>query len=184
MDALVPSRRYPDVTLAQLRAELARERAARARLYPRRIEQGHMSQHQADHELALIGALVADLERIAHIGPVPPASHDLSWRDRRDAIARELAWRGHVYPRWIDLGRLSQDDADHRTACLEALADVFDEGFDWHASNGAAPAFHETVPTAEQRQARFEWDEHWRGVEARRAPPQQEELFAHDQRSC
>jgi hypothetical protein len=173
-----PSRRFPELTFAQLRAELARERAARARLYPQRVEQGRMSQRQADDELALAAALAADIDRAAHVGaPVPLAAHDFSWRERRDAIARELGWRSHVYPRWIELGRLSQDDADHRMACLEALADVFDDGFDWRASNGEVPAFHETVPTAAQRQARAEWDEHWRGVEARRSPPQQEELF-------
>jgi hypothetical protein len=35
-------------------------------------------------------------------------------------IEREIALRRRVYPRWIQIGRMKQDDADRHIATLEA----------------------------------------------------------------
>lgn len=35
-------------------------------------------------------------------------------------LRRELATRKALYPRWVQQGRISGHDADHRTACMQA----------------------------------------------------------------
>jgi hypothetical protein len=176
-DDLIPSRRFPAIGFRQLRVELAREREQRARLYPQRVDQGRMTAADANRELEVIAAIAEDLDRMAAIGITPPASNWFSWHDRRAAIDRELRWRRQQYPQWIESGRLGAADAEHRIACLEAIGDVYDEGFDWRASNGALPDWATLEPDPAANQARHEWDAHWLEVEARRRPPEQEELF-------
>jgi hypothetical protein len=164
--------------VAELRIELARERDARARVYPQRIEAGRMTEPDAARELALIAAIADDLERMIAPGPCLAATHAWSWSDRRAALVRELDFRRRLYPQWIANGRLSQADADHRMACLEALGDVYDEGFDWRASNGALPDFAALEPDPAANEARHQWDAHWLEVEARRKVPTQDDLFS------
>ena len=36
-------------------------------------------------------------------------------------IRREIGMRERVYPRWIDLGRITQAKADHEIACMQAV---------------------------------------------------------------
>lgn len=43
-------------------------------------------------------------------------------------IGRELAKRREVFPRWVEAGRLTQQQADDRIACMQA-------GYDWLREN-------------------------------------------------
>lgn len=35
---------------------------------------------------------------------------------------REVSMRKRVYPRWVEIGRLTQAKADHEIACMQAIA--------------------------------------------------------------
>jgi hypothetical protein len=54
------------ITLAEMAAEAKRELAMRQRLYPRWVEDGRMKAHQAERQIAVMQAIVAELgERVA-----------------------------------------------------------------------------------------------------------------------
>lgn len=172
---------FPEISLAMIAAELAREDQLRRRFYPGRVETLRMSQADADHELAAIAALRQDVARLEACWFTPnrlaPPSHSCSWIDRRAAIAREIDLRRRVYPRHIEDGKLLEDDARHRIACLEALAAIYDDGLDWQASNGQRPAFHLVAGiTPETERARREWASHSQRVSTLRNPATQGEM--------
>lgn len=187
---------HPAISAQQVRAECARELAQRRRFYDRRINEGRMTAEEAAHERTCAEAWLADVDRIIafeaasaaawerfkanpaepHVLHLPPPSHPVSWRDRRAALARELSLRARVYPRRIEEGAMTRAAADHQRACLAALADRYDDGFDWTASNGERPQWASTAPTEETRAARREWDQHRQAVEARRQPATQGEM--------
>jgi hypothetical protein len=176
-----PHRAFPDVTWAALKAELQRELAARRSLYPQLVDKGRLTSEASARGQAIIAAMILDLTRRL-CPPWPrraadPPGHDCSWSDRRDALVAELAQRERLYPDWIAKGRLEVHTARHRNSCLEALLCVYEDGFDWRASNGARPMFAKWENrTAAEDQAMAEWAAHWQAVEARRHPPQQNEL--------
>lgn len=149
------------VTFAQLVAELDRELAMRRQVYPDRIETARMSMAEAERELALCAAWIEDLGRVqdlrqrmaaawhAHNMPLWAAcraagpAHDFSWRDRRQALGRELQLRRRVYADDVATARLTQADANHRILCLEILARLYDYGWDWpHENPSLDPDFH------------------------------------------
>jgi len=187
---------HPHITYAQLEAELRRELSRRHGFYPRQVGKGAMLQADADRELALCAAWLEDLLRARAIrvdraaenwrryragdmtaGDPPPAAHGLRWSDRRSAVLRELALRQRVYPRGIEKGEITREDAAHRIDCLEALLGLYEDGWDWVASNGYRPGFDDPAPTPAAIEARGEWDE-MRGLRAQRQPVEQKEMFA------
>ena len=40
------------------------------------------------------------------------------------AVSREIAMRKRVYPKWISLGRMTQNDADQGIAVMEAVRET------------------------------------------------------------
>lgn len=187
---------FPAITAEHVRAECARELAQRRRFYQRRVNEGRMMAEESEHELACAEAWLADVDRIIafeaasaaawerfkanpaepHVLYLPAPSHAVTWRDRRAAIGRELQLRARVYPRRVEEGAMTRAAADHQRACLEALAERYDDGLDWTASNGERPQWASTAPTEETRAARREWDQHRQAVEARRQPAKQGEM--------
>lgn len=141
----------PAITLEHVAAELAREHRQRAEFYPGRVAKGNMLQRDADHELAIAAAWLDDVSRMAAAWgnghPPEPSRFAFTWHDRRAALQRELELRARFYPEWIAKGRLAETDAAHRTACLEALLAIYEDGFDWRGSDGKTP-FHSA--TADQ----------------------------------
>ena len=145
-----PSAHHPGVTYAAIRAELQREADARARLYPKRVESGRLTQADAERERALIAAMLADVTRMASYAPPdatgitwrldPGAEHDFTWKQRRFALHRELDMRARLYPQWIAEGRLAQPDANRRTAALECLLELYDEGWGFPPVDPESPA--------------------------------------------
>lgn len=133
------------ITLAELaatEAELRRELGQRRAVYPGRVAARRMLQAEADDQLALAAAWIEDAARVRTSffsppwsAPVEPA-HGLSWRVRRSGLLRELALRGRFFPGWIAKGKLTSAQADHRIACLERLLELYEDGWDWCASNG------------------------------------------------
>lgn len=177
------STRYPEVRIADALEELRRERAARVRTYPGQIQLGRMTQPEADHQLALIDAIAEDVTRYGRFiatRRMEKATHEFSWRMRRAAIARELDQRARLYPEWIAKGKLEQAEADKATRRLCAIADLFDDGWDWHARNGLRVLAHQTPATAAEAEAQDEWHTHFRTVMQARGymPADQKELFA------
>lgn len=167
---LAPSWHHPGVTYAIIRAELQREADARARLYPKRIEAGRLTQRDADRERALIAALLADVTRMASYAapdasgttwrldpqlsahPEPVEGREgFTWQDRRACLHRELDMRARFYPQWIAEGRLTQPDADRRTAALEALLEVYDEGWGWPGKAADFEPVWQATRTAQSR---------------------------------
>jgi hypothetical protein len=179
--ATPPCYAFPDVTWAALRAELERELAARRSLYPELERKGRKTPEQAAHGIGVFAAMLADLARLSPPWPAPrawdPPGHAFTWADRRNALRDELALRGRLYPQWIAEGRLEEALGRHRIRCLEALEWIYDDGFDWRASNGARPALAKINDrTKAEDRALREWLAHMATIEAMRHPPQQEEL--------
>lgn len=172
---------HPDITPQAVLAETQRELAQRRNFYPGRVAEARMSQAEADHQLAVAAAWHQDAQRIAASdytpNPLPPATHGISWQARREGLARELALRARVYPARVAEMRMTQAEADHRRACLMALAARYDDGFDWLASNGHRTRFGLVEATPEILAARREWQDHSAAVEAARAPLEQKELI-------
>lgn len=172
---------HPDITAQAVLAECARELTQRRNFYPGRIAEARMSQAEADHQLAVCAAWHQDAQRIAASdytpAPLPPATHGISWQARREGLSRELALRARVYPARVAEMRMTQAEADHRRACLMALAARYDDGFDWIASNSHRTHWGQIKATEEIRAARREWQDHRATVEAARAPLEQKELL-------
>lgn len=194
-DAFHP--RHPGVTTQAVLAECKRELAQRRTFYPRRVEQARMTQEEADAQLALAAAWHEDVSRIIafeeaaaaawktflenpavpRITELSDPGHGLSWQQRRTGLARELDLRRRIYPRRIEQAQMTKCIATRQLAALEALADRYDDGFDWRASNGVRPQFGRIATGPEILQARREWDEHRERVDTRRTPAQQQELL-------
>lgn len=172
---------FPAITAQHVLAECAREMTQRRNFYPGRVAEGRMSQAEADHQLALAAAWHQDAQRIAASdytpAPLAPATHGMTWADRREGLRRELALRARVYPSRVAEMRMTQAEADHRRDCLAALAARLDDGFDWIASNGHRPRFALITAPPEILAARREWQAYSAAVDAARAPMQQKELI-------
>ena len=174
---------FPAITAAHVAAELAREAARRKPFYARRVAEGAMRQEDADRELALVAAWQEDLRRMtdpacnsAGCGDGAPPAHVLPWGVRRAGLSREIALRERLYPRALEEGKLTADQAAHRLDCLHALAARYDSGWDWLASNGHPPRWANRH-TPEGRAALEEWDAHATTIlAARAAPTKQQEL--------
>lgn len=155
--------RHPAITLEAIEIELRREADMRARVYPTRIATAKMTPKQAECEIAVCAAWLADVGRLRASWftphPLAPATHGISWNDRRRALDREIALRARVYPDRVATAKMTPDQAERQIACLTCLAAIYDDGFDWIAGNGALPS--------QDEQARREWNDHWQAVEAR-----------------
>lgn len=174
----------------EIAAELAREGAARRAAYPGMIERLRMTADQADYEMALCAVWQADLARYApwltdtllRI-PIAPVlrSGGFSWHDRRNGITRELDRRARLYPQWIAGGSLDAAEAAKRTARLSAMADLYDEGFDWHDSFGNRPPFGARMTAGDHSPAETEATAQWwhhvhQTLATRHGAPLQEQL--------
>jgi hypothetical protein len=146
-----------------LGAELRRELSHRRQFYPGRVEQHRMTQAEADHGIAVAAAWLEDAERMharwampaapPHYErpPMKPPAHNLSWRDRRSGLLRELAFREKLYPQWILEGRMTDRQAADRVACLRCLLEIYHNGWDWRGSDGQLPC-RSPIATAEYRE--------------------------------
>lgn len=177
------STRYPEVRIADALEELRRERAARERTYPNQIQLGRMTKAEADHQLALIEAIAEDVTRYGRFiatRRMEKPTHEFTWHIRRAAIARELEQRRRLYPEWIAKGKLEQAEADKATNRLSAVADLYDDGWDWHARNGLRILFNATPANQAEAEAQAEWWTHYRTTMQARGymADDQKELFA------
>jgi hypothetical protein len=137
-----PCYAHPDVSWSAIAAECDRELAARRQVYQARVDRSLMTQAEADWQLALAGAWREDVDRFRHMDDRPldgtprphwstiPRRHAITWRDRRAGLLRELEHRERLYPRWISESRLTQAEADRRTACLTVLLACYERGWD------------------------------------------------------
>lgn len=169
-------RAYPAVSFAQLQRELADEARRRRETYPGMIAKGRMTPEEADYQHQVLAAIAADLEGViafpssrpetggmetpqgSNISPVDPLP-TLSWAEKRNALTRELTYRARLYPVWIAKGTLTEAEAAHRTACLEAMLALYNEGLAWRSSTGHRTHFGTDPASPEIRQAREEWAE-------------------------
>jgi hypothetical protein len=169
---------FPAIGLADIADELHRERAARAKLYPKRVAEGRMTEAEAAFGRDLIAALIADLARLEWPRVNCAETHGFSWAQRRAGLAAELAWRRRFYPEWIAAGRLDKAEAERRTARLTALLYVYEDGFDWRAANGARPEFAKWQNrTPAENAALAEWNAHEAMLWEARHPATQEEML-------
>ena len=186
------SPRFPNVSYADIAAELSREAAARQRAYPAMIEQGRMTTEGAELGHAMVRALLEDLQRFTSYLALPaprphPMPHQLrtegfTWAERRAGIAREQDQRARLYPRWIASARLDQAEAQRRNDRLAVMAEIYDDGLDWHDSFGTRPIFPlitaNHVDDPAQRQALEQWLAHVHHVLAARAGQQDQQELA------
>lgn len=157
MTDILPHLGFPAITYAHLAAECARELAARRRFYPGRVDKGNMTEPEATRELALAAAWAEDVARIRACraeppwpSPAAPPEHGLAWNLRRAGLLRELELRARIYPREVAGGKLLEAEAARRTACLECLLMLYEDGWDWTASDGRLPS---QSPLAEREYA-------------------------------
>jgi hypothetical protein len=141
----LPHITFPTVSAAALERECERELAQRRRFYEGRVAKGNMTPEEAKHGLAIAAAWREDVARIRAAwiatpgtSPAPPA-HEISWRERRAGLLRELDMRARFYPGWIASGRLLQADADRQVKALECLLAIYEDGWDWRGSDGLTP---------------------------------------------
>lgn len=170
---MTPVTTYPEVSLADIGAELRREIEARRRLYPKRVAAGRMTDDEAAHGIAIAEAMLADLGRMAPAWRPRQESHAFSWYARRTALQRELAMRARLYPGWIHEQKLDATEARLRVIRLEALLWIYEEGFDWRAANGAVP--HDLPDHADRDEhaaARVEWRRLYGEIQLARAAHQ------------
>ncbi|WP_404480012.1 hypothetical protein [Novosphingobium sp. BL-52-GroH] len=188
---MTPHHAFPDVTWADLRAELLREIAHRQNTFPRLVSKGQLTQADADRQLDLFGALLEDVRRFqASREPVDQGKpainplqverrakstlHAYTWSERRAAITRELSYREQIYPRWISKGQLTQADADRQVRRLKCLRAIYELGLDWKPSNGVRPHFSAIEPTPQEQDSRDEWQAIEADIAAREGVAQEE----------
>ncbi|WP_327195935.1 hypothetical protein [Novosphingobium capsulatum] len=185
-----PSTRFPAITAAHVLAEIEREAASRLTVYPKMVQTMRLTAEAAALEQRLCEAWAADLRRWRDwtaqppIGPMPAQRHTLgfTWADRREGITRELERRARLYPKWIAAAQLDPAEARQRTDRLTALADIYDEGFDWHDAFGRRPPFGKGMSIEPTDQAdtecRAAWWEHVHQVTTARHGAQPQEQLA------
>lgn len=149
---MTPHHRHPTVTWPALLDELDRELAQRRRVYPGQVEKGAMTPAEMDWQIGLAEAWRADAARFrdafaSAVNPLsllPASGHALRWQDRRDGLARELAWRQRIYPRHVEKGQATQADAMRRIDLLQCLLAIYEDGFDFPGTSADfAPFAHE-----------------------------------------
>ena len=168
---MIPSVRHPHITWPALAAELEREAAARSRAYPAMIEQGRMTEDDAQQGRHMVAAWAEDLARLMaylalpaprpHAMPHQPRTRGFTWAERRAALDREFAQRARLYPRWIASARLDPAEAQRRIDCLTVLAELYDDGLDWHDSFGTRPIFTLVTATRIDDPAQAEAIDQW-----------------------
>ena len=171
---MTPHHAFPDVSWADLRAELQREISHRKGAFEGMIGKGRITKAAADRELDIFAAILEDCERfrkaVAPVGEGRPAVNPLSiertpgsslhaytWHERRSALTRELEYRERIYPAWIQKGRIKPDDAAlycRRLTCMRALYEL---GYDWTSRSGARCRFAALERTAQEQDALEEW---------------------------
>lgn len=190
------SPRYPQITYAMIAAELQREAQARRRTYPGMLEQGRMTPEQAEAGYQMAAAWLHDLCRFdAYLALPAPRPHAMpaeartpehlgafTWAERRAALDRELGQRHRLYPRWVEAARLDPAEAQRRINCLTVMAEIYDDGLDWHDSFGTRPIFplltanHVQEPA--QREALAQWLAHVHHVLTARSGEQNQQELA------
>ena len=127
---------------APVAAEIAREAALRAKVYPSRVAENRMREAEAEYQLAIIAAMADDWRASGEARPDadPPGSpRRFTNAECRTAVLREIAHRQSLYPRLVAQSRMTQEEADRRIAMMQILLRFYDEGWGWRASNGATP---------------------------------------------
>lgn len=185
-----PSTRFPQVSATDVLAEIEREAASRLRAYPALIDKLRLTAEAAALDQRLCEAWAADMRRwrdwsaTVPLRAMPAQAHMLgfTWADRRAGIARELDRRARLYPKWISAAQLNVDEARRRTDRLSALADLYDEGWDWHDTFGQRPPFGRGMSrepsSPAEAECRQQWHAHVTHVLAARAGGHQQEQLA------
>lgn len=196
-----PSPRFPDVSTADVLAEIEREAASRLRAHPAMVDKMRMTAEAATREQRLCEAWAADVRRWRdwtagaparwqaymagqQVPRCPAQVHTLgfTWHDRRDGIARELERRARYYPRWIAAGQLDSAEAARRNDRLAVLAEIYDDGWDWHDTFGLHPTLGRTMgsepTTPAEAECRAQWHAHVLHVLTARAGGHQQEQLA------
>jgi hypothetical protein len=127
---------------APVAAELAREAALRANVYPTRIRENRMTEAEARYQQAILAAMAEDWRRkVEALGDVDPPGQPRTFSNREcmAAIDREIAYRRNLYPRLVAQSRMTQAEADRRIDAFVILKAFYWEGWGWRASNGETP---------------------------------------------
>ncbi len=152
----------PQLTFADVAAELQREGEQRARVYPDRVAKGMMQAAEADYQIAIWAAIGVDLAADMQLpGSDAYDSHKFSHAQRVTALQRELDMRRQYYPGWVGKSRMTQAQADHRTAAIGAMLYRYQCGYAWRGANGRRWYQDDVTPTKADR---AEWKAYWAAV--------------------
>lgn len=123
--------RWPGVCWNHVAREIAREVEQRHRVFPERVMRGQMTQAEANHQIAVFEALTQDVARIIANRAHHPPAHHFTRKARIDALLRERDYRRRRFPKWVSAGQIAQDQATHRSHCIEILLNALDQGLDF-----------------------------------------------------
>ncbi len=130
-----PTSRAPfEVPLNKRIAEVRRELDQRRRHYPQFVIRGRMTELEADLETRMMATVLEDLEALQRreetgiwampgMGdqvPEPIAVHE-AWERKIRSLRREIQIRRNTYPRKVEQGRMTADDARKWLERLEAV---------------------------------------------------------------
>jgi hypothetical protein len=151
----------PQLTYADVAAELKREAEQRARVYPDRVAKGMMQAAEAEYQRTIWRAIIADMEGdMRNEGDATPR-HSFSHAQRVTALQRELDMRRQYYPGWVAKSRMTQAQADTRIAAIGAMLYRYQCGFGWRTADGLAWYQDDVAPTKADR---TEWRDYWNAV--------------------
>lgn len=125
----------PQLTYAEVAAEMKREAEQRARVYPDRVAKGMMQAAEAEYQRTMWRAIIADIESDMRSEGDATPRHSFSHAQRVTALQRELDMRRQYYPGWVAKSRMTQKQADHRIAAIGALLYRYQCGFGWRPAN-------------------------------------------------
>lgn len=160
--SLSPTSRAPaDVPLNKRLAEVRREQEHRQRAYPKFVLQGRMTELEAEFEMQIIGLILQDLEAVQRheetgVWAMPgmgdqipePEAVRQAWERKVRALRREIQIRRNTYPRKIEQGRMTVEDARKFLERLEAVHWMY-----WHDCFCMVPPAPRDVPEEERRAA-------------------------------
>lgn len=119
-------------------AELEREAGSRRKVFPDRVAKGRMTEQDAAYQEAIWLEILANV-RTCLGGDWRDPLATFRWREKVDALNRELDYRARLYPEWVNKGRLDQATADRRVNLVEAVRDFYwRHMFAWEAPAGPA----------------------------------------------
>jgi len=129
--------------------ELKRELDSRRDVFPDRINKGRMQQREADYQISVWQEISANVGEKLGSADWHVTGRKHSWRQKIEALDRELDYRRRLYPDRVDKGRMDNATAQHRIEIVQMVRDLYwRHMFGWDLPPGVergSDAYHDAV---------------------------------------